>query len=91
MIRNKILDNYTSIDECENGAKIYRKNGFFHRSDGPAIEYPDGTKHWYINGKHHRLDGPAIEWDNGFVDYWIEGEHTTKEGLELFNWLFPKE
>ena len=45
------------------GNSIYWINilGFYHREDGPAIEYGDGTKQWCLNGVFHRVDGPAIE------------------------------
>ena len=36
--------------------------GYYHRLDGPAIEWKYGTKAWWVDGKRHRLDGPAIEW-----------------------------
>ena len=26
-------------------------NGQRHRTDGPAIEWPDGHKYWYLNGE----------------------------------------
>ena len=35
-------------------------NGQRHRTDGPALEFPDGMQHWCLNGKLHRVDGPAI-------------------------------
>ena len=49
-----------------NGSKFWRKNGVFHREDGPAIEWADGGKQWYINGKLHREDGPAVERTFGY-------------------------
>ena len=38
--------------------------GDLHRTDGPAIEWPNGDCEWYINGVSHRTDGPAVEWAN---------------------------
>ena len=29
----------------------YRRNGFIHREDGPAVEYHNGKKLWYIDGE----------------------------------------
>ena len=57
----------------ENGKYYYSDKAmtYFHRTDGPAIEWSDGNKEWYAYGKRHRLDGPAIENDKGrewFVD-----------------------
>jgi hypothetical protein len=52
-------------------------NGQRHRTDGPAIEYPNGSKSWWVNGKPHRIDGPADgtkEWYMNGVKY-EEHEH----------------
>jgi hypothetical protein len=49
-------------------------NGKCHRTDGPAIEYPDGSKFWYLNGKLHRVDGPAIEDANGAKRWFMNGK-----------------
>ena len=40
--------------------RIYTINGKLHRTDGPAIEYPDGSNYWYQNDRRHRTDGPAV-------------------------------
>jgi hypothetical protein len=42
MRNGMIIDKY--------GRKCWYQNGRRHRTDGPAIEYPDGDKHWYIRG-----------------------------------------
>ena len=61
---------FVEIDKS--GNKIWRdKKGYPHRSDGPAIEHPNGTKEWYQNGERHRLDGPAIEFPNG-TKHWYQ-------------------
>ena len=44
-----------------NGDKIWVKEGFTHRDDGPAKDFVDGRKIWYQNGLIHREDGPAYE------------------------------
>jgi len=38
------------------GDKYYylNKEGYFHRLDGPAIEYFDGDRRWYYNNKYIR-------------------------------------
>ena len=56
---------------------IIRKNGLFHCTDGPAIEWKNGNKEWYLNGKRHREDGPAIEFTNGEVWYQNGKRHRT--------------
>ena len=36
-------------------------DGMLHRSDSPAVIYPDGSEHWYFLGDLHREDdGPAV-------------------------------
>jgi hypothetical protein len=57
-------------------------NGFFHCSDGPAIEWSSGTKEWYENGEKHRLDGPASELYDGEKRWYIRGERYSKEEFE---------
>ena len=55
------------------GSKRWYLNGELHRTDGPALEYPDGDKRWYLNGKYHRIDGPAIEFAHGSEEWWVNG------------------
>jgi len=57
------------------GVKIWRKNGEFHRENGPAIEYPDGDKVWYQYGQLHREDGPAIIHLDGTKMWYLNGQH----------------
>jgi hypothetical protein len=54
-------------------------NGYYHREDGPAIEYPNGTKEWYLNGELHREDGPAIEYLGIFKFWWINDRQYTEQ------------
>jgi hypothetical protein len=44
--------------ECPD-AKYYLLNGYFHRTDGPAVEYADGEKGWYLFGKGYSFS----EWE----------------------------
>lgn len=46
----------------------------YHRTDGPAIETPEGALFWCQNDKWHRLDGPAIIDANGKKEWWIRGK-----------------
>jgi len=61
----------------ELGDKVWLLNGKLHRTDGPAVEKPNGQKEWFINGRRHRADGPAIEHPNGGVEWhfkwWLYG------------------
>lgn len=54
------------------------KNGYLHRSDGPAGIYPDGTKHWFLEGMLHREDGPAVVSKNGNI-WFLNDSHLTRE------------
>jgi hypothetical protein len=33
------------------GIKFWRKDGMYHRNDGPAIIHESGNKIWWSNGK----------------------------------------
>lgn len=79
------MKNGLSIDEF--GNKFWYEDDFFHRVDGPAVEYTSGTKHWFQNGKLHRIDGPAIEWDNGNKSWWIKGEQICSSSQQEFEQL----
>lgn len=37
----------------------FTRTGNLHRTDGPAVVYPDGQEMWYFNGERHRIGGPA--------------------------------
>ncbi len=81
---------YTGIVKLVKTGTLWIKAGKYHREDGPAVEYLNGAKWWCINGKFHRTDGPAfINWD-GRSEYWVNGKKTTKEAIELYEWIFPK-
>jgi hypothetical protein len=47
------------------GTVTWYLGDIFHRTDGPAIVYPDGTQQWYSHGKLHRTDGPAVIFPDG--------------------------
>jgi hypothetical protein len=70
------------------GQKIWELNGFYHREDGPAIEY-SGSKYWWINGKRHRVDGPAVIYSDGDKSWWLNGIQYTYENW--FKLLTPEE
>lgn len=53
---------------------------YYHRSDGPAVEYTDGSKEWCVDGKQHRLDGPAIEYTNGLRYWYVNGKQHRLDG-----------
>ena len=60
--------------------KIWKnEKGYFHREDGPTVEYSNGTRIWYKNGKLHREDGPTVIWGNGVHEYYLNGKEYTKK------------
>ena len=64
------------ITKNKSGTLYYKDRGkhILHRTDGPAIEFPDGNKQWVVNGVLHRLDGPATENDDGSKQWFVNGE-----------------
>jgi|TARA_R110000851_G_scaffold107800_1_gene228274 hypothetical protein len=49
----------------------------FHRTDGPALEYPNGDKFWMVHNKFHRTDGPAIVRENGNLAWYLDDVYLT--------------
>jgi hypothetical protein len=62
------------------GEKRWYVNKLKHRTDGPALEFPNGSKHWYLHGERHREDGPAIENVNGVKVWFINGKRHRTDG-----------
>jgi hypothetical protein len=60
-----------SIDEC--GNNIWKLNGELHRTDGPAVEFPNGSMSWWDGGQLHRTDGPAITGRDGSKHWCLNG------------------
>jgi hypothetical protein len=78
-----IPDNFTGkCKTLDDQAIHYYVNGKFHRTDGPALEYPNGTKYWCKEGKQHRLDGPAVEYTSGEKSWYVEGKRYTKKEFD---------
>ena len=76
----------------KSGNKYWRDlNGYFHREDGPAIEYVDGAKLWFIGGNLHREDGPAVEYVDGTKLWYINGESHRVDGPAIEYADGPKE
>ena len=84
---NEQPEKYTT----ERGTKIWylpsKGKDYYHRLDGPAVEYVGGTKEWWVDDKRHRLDGPAIEYEyvGGTREWWLNGKKLSTEEVE--NWL----
>lgn len=71
--------NTPTVFNTKNGT-LYRLDGKFHRTDGPAIEYTNGDREWYIKGLHHRTDGPAIDRIGGNKEWKIKGKRHRTDG-----------
>lgn len=56
----------------QNGINYYFKDKdrkIRHRTDGPAIESPEGGT-WWQNNAMHRLDGPAVDFPTQ-KEWWV--------------------
>lgn len=58
----------------------WRLNGRLHRTDGPAVEWPDGAVSWYAHGELHRFDGPAVAAPNGYLGWYVNGQQHRVDG-----------
>lgn len=65
-----------------NGCKYWKVDGYYHRLDGPAVEWEVGGKHWYENGLRHRTDGPAVEQADGSTYWYLNGRKATRYWLK---------
>jgi hypothetical protein len=61
------------------GTKYWYQNDQLHKTDGPAIIYPDSSKLWYQNNQVHRTDGPAIEYADGLKSWYIKDKRYPEE------------
>lgn len=69
------------------GAKYWMIHGELSRTDGPAIESPDGFFAYYFDGSRHRGDGPAIIMPGGEVAYFYYGyQADSKDVFENIMW-----
>jgi hypothetical protein len=92
-----------TMTETLHGGTIWKLNGKFHRTDGPAFENEStGRKSWWNYGQRHREDGPAVESVYG-NQWWIDGRRHRTDGpaieyaddkvcwfLEDFEYLFDQ-
>ena len=71
---------YEFYDDGSVRSKFWKnEKGYFHREDGPAIEYANGRRQWFNDGKFHREDGPVIAWESGSCSYYLNNEPYTKK------------
>jgi hypothetical protein len=57
--REVLPPNFTGIARLPSGSTYWYSEGYLHREDGPAIEYPYGGK-WYLNGKEYTQEQHAF-------------------------------
>lgn len=69
-----------STSSCD---KYFDDDNFYHREDGPALEYRDGEKHWFFHGVYHRVDGPALECCDGSFYYLMDKEYSYEDWLTI--------
>jgi hypothetical protein len=56
-------------------------NHQLHRTDGPALIYPDGETRYYVAGKLSRTDGPALIKNAGqHQEWWYQGRQHRLSG-----------
>ena len=70
----------TRIVDKDGNTEWRLPDGKYHRTDGPAYEWPDGSKFWYLNGERHREDGPAVEHPDGRKFWCINGKLHRTDG-----------
>ena len=74
-------DGETVKDVDPIGNVTYRKNGVFHRDDGPAVELYDGSQQeWYLYGKRHRVGAPAVTTNYGYEQWWENDRRHRMDG-----------
>jgi len=55
------------------GTKRYKNSkGYYHRLDGPAIEWLNGDKAWYKEGKGHMVQQMNIQMERNIGGYYIK-------------------
>jgi len=58
---------------------VFKRDGLFHRDDGPAVIYKQGAKYYYKNGEYHKEDGPAVM-NTDSIQYYINGKLHREDG-----------
>lgn len=75
------------------GLQEWRRNGHYHRSDGPAVVDRACAQHggiphqeWWFEGKRHRTDGPAIIYaSGGHYEWWQNGKPHRDDGPAIIS------
>ena len=75
------MDISPQVYTSDSGITVYYNSSHkIHRTDGPAIIYPDGTQIWYLNGEWHREGGPTVEYPDGSMSYYLDGKLHRTDG-----------
>ncbi|HUI22071.1 MAG TPA: aldehyde dehydrogenase [Methylocella sp.] len=67
--------------------RLWLDNDVVHRSDGPAVIFPDGAERWYIRGKEVTRDVKTYFLENKWP---VERGLDTPEKRSLFSSRFLK-
>ena len=68
------------VRTCVNGTVRYQnQDGQYHRTNGPAVIWPDGLQAWYRNGLLHREDGPALANVHGICYWYRDGQKVSEK------------
>jgi hypothetical protein len=67
--------------------RLWLENSVVHRSDGPAVIFPDGVERWYIRGKERTRDVTTFFLQNKWP---LQKGLDTSEKLALFQDHFLK-
>jgi hypothetical protein len=62
------------------GEQEWYLNDILHRTDGPAVIWPDGSQQWFTNGERHRIDGPAVILADGYQAWYINDKCHRTDG-----------
>jgi hypothetical protein len=66
--------------------RLWLENDLVHRSDGPAVIFPDGAQRWYIRGKEMTRDVNIFFIENKWP---AQRGLDTAEKIALFQVKFP--
>jgi hypothetical protein len=69
-----------------------KRNGKYHREDGPAVVWVGGPNEWFYNGTRHRIDGPAVVWPNGELCWCLYGRsYSFDDWLKINTYITDEE
>lgn len=66
--------------------RLWLENNVVHRSDGPAVIFPDGANRWYIRGREVTRDVNTLFFRNGWP---VSAGLDTAEKIAQFESHFP--